>query len=214
MNRKTIHIASLGFHRTQRVDYVIRHVGGNKLVILYSEQNFEQAEAVKDDICQTFTVELKKVDPWDYYDVLNKALEVVLDHFEWNIAFNPSLGTRVMTAALVMAAAYINAPIYLVVESDGEEKGIRKIKPIKREKLTAPKKKILETIISMGGKIASAKELGTRVELGASTISGHLKDLREWRYISSKINQISITNLGKTVFRLAKHWETRKKRRG
>ncbi|MCF2136438.1 MAG: DUF6293 family protein [Candidatus Thorarchaeota archaeon] len=203
----------MGFHRTQRVDYVIRHFGGNKLVLLHSEDTKDNAEAVKEEIEKAFTVELRPVDPWDYYDVLATALEIVLEHQGWEIRFNPSLGTRVMTAALVMAAAYINAKLYLVIEIQGEEKGVREIEPIKREKLQTPKRKILEKLIEAGGCVESQKDLGSRMELGASSISRHVNMLRDWGYITkdprtgSEKKGICITKLGRVVLGLSKHWK-------
>ena len=209
---KVVHIATMGFHRTQRVDYVIRNCGGNKLVILHSDDTKENAEAVKADIEKSFAVELRPVKPWDYYDILATALEVVYQHRDWEIRFNPSLGTRVMTAALVMAAAYVSAKMYLVIEVEGEEEGVIEIEPIKRETLQKPKKRILEKIVQAGGCISSQKDLGSRMSLGASSISRHVNMLLDWGYIEKRKTdgtgkkEICITRLGRVVLELSKHW--------
>lgn len=209
---ETIQIATIGKYQTGRLEFVLYRKEWSRLVILHTEITKENAEAIKKEAEEHLPVELVQVKPWDYHDVLGTALDVAYNKRNCELGFNPSLGTRVMTSALIMAAMFTNSPVYLVKEDGGEPVGIVEVLPIKRTMLTEPKKNILKKLQSPEtGCVSSQRELGTRVSLAASTISGHVRDLEEAGYIQRsrepKGNVICITDLGQIVLRVAQHWK-------
>lgn len=209
---KRVQIATVGKYETGRLNFILIRKEWHRLVLLHTETTKEQARFIKQQVERNIPVDLVPVEPWDYHDVLAKALDTAYTHREYELGFNPSLGTRVMTSALLMAAMFTNSPVYLVKEENGEPVGIVDVLPIKRTMLTKPKKNILKKLLSEKGDcVSSQKELGTRIRLGASTISGHVRDLEEAGYIQRfkkpAGNVLCITDLGRIVLRVAQHWK-------
>jgi DNA-binding MarR family transcriptional regulator len=206
-----VQIATVGKHETGRLEFVLYRTESDKLIILHTETTKKQAKNIKEKVEKRLPVELVNVEPWDYHDVLGKALDVAYRNRNCDLRFNPSLGTRVMTSALIMAAMFTNSPVYLVKEQNGKPVDIVEVLPIRRTMLTEPKKNILKKLLSEGDCVPSQKELGSRTSLAASTISGHVRDLEDAGYISrskgSEGNVICITNLGRIVLRVAQHWK-------
>jgi DNA-binding transcriptional ArsR family regulator len=94
-----------------------------------------------------------------------------------------------------------------VIDPDKEEIGeVLKVQPISVSLLTEPKRKILRRLEEIGGVAKSQRELGSRVDLGASSISRHLNSLDEAGYISrgqeGRKSTVEITNLGRIVLNL------------
>jgi CRISPR locus-related DNA-binding protein len=203
-----LHIATLGLHANERVDYVLMKCGGDKLALVYTEKNSDELKEITARMKRAgIPVIAKRVDPWGYHKILNGILEIVLEHSEYEIEFNISCGTRVMTSAAQMAALFIDSTVYFVTEKDGDVMGeIAQVEPISVSMLTEPKKNILSELVDLGGSVDSQKKLGTRTSLRASSISKHLKELERAGYISRELHNrqksVEITGLGRTVLQL------------
>ncbi len=209
-----VQIATMGKYEPERLKFVLFKRKWDKLVILHSSQSKENAEMIKEDIGGQMPVCLKEVNPWDYQDVLATALEVAYKYRKYDLSFNASLGTRVMTVALHMAGAFSNSPVYLVRGEKNDVQGVVELQPIKRMMLTLPKKNILGIINKEKDGCILQKRLGSRAELGASTISGHVNELEKARYITKRRerdgNILCITDLGRIVLRAAGYWKKKK----
>jgi CRISPR locus-related DNA-binding protein len=203
-----LHIATLGLYHNMLVEHVITKRGADKIAIIYTEKNEEDLESIKKrHETKQVPVISRKVPPWDYHEVLSTILEVVHEHEDYEIEFNISCGTRVMSAAAYMAAMFADAPVFFVMDPDKEEIGdIIMVQPVSAVMLTEPKRKILQRLKELGGKSNSQKALGSRTDLKASSISKHLNSLDEAGYISRCQNgrktRVEITNLGRIVLEL------------
>jgi CRISPR locus-related DNA-binding protein len=190
------------------VEHVITKRGADKIAIIYTERNEEDLQGIKErHATKRVPVVSRKVPPWDYHEVLSAILEIVTEHEDYDIEFNISCGTRVMTAAAYLAALFTDSPVYFVIDPDKDEIGdVLKVQPISVVLLSEPKKKILKRLEELGGSSKSQRDLGSRVELGASSISKHLNSLDEAGYISRSQNgrksSVEITNLGRIVLNL------------
>ena len=206
--KRRLHIATLGLYHNMLVEHVITRRGADKIAIIYTERNEEDLEGiVKRHETKQVPVISRKVPPWDYHAVLSTILEVVSEHEDYDIEFNVSCGTRVMTAAAYRAALFVDSPVFFVMNPDEEEIGdIIMVQPVSVAMLTEPKKKILKRLDELGGEIDSQKNLGSRTDLGASSISKHLNLLDAAGYISRTRNghrtRVVITDLGRIVLNL------------
>ncbi len=205
---KRLHIATLGLYRNMLVEHVIARRGADKIAIVYTEKNEDDLEVmVKKLKSNKVPVITRKVLPWDYHDVLSTILEIVTNHEDYAIEYGISCGTRVMTTAAYLAALFTDSPVYFVKNPYADEiEGIIEVQPVSVALLTKPKKRILNGLESQGGSVNSQRDLGSRVELGASSISKHVTDLDAAGYISRSQNgqkrPIEITNLGRIVLNL------------
>lgn len=203
-----LHIATLGLYRNMLVEYVITKRGADKIAIIYTEKNEEELEEIiEHHETNRVPVISRKVPPWDYHEVLSTILEVVSEHEDYDIEFNISCGTRVMTSAAYLAALFTDSPVYFVINPDKENIGdVLKVQPISVSLLSEPKKKILRRLEEIGGIAKSQRDLGSRVDLGASSISKHLNALHEAGYITrsqdGRKSSVEITNLGRIVLNL------------
>jgi CRISPR locus-related DNA-binding protein len=203
--KKRLHIATLGLYHNKLVEHVITRRGADKIAIIYTEKNEEDLQGIVErHETNMVPVISRKVPPWDYHEVLCTILEVVSEHKDYDIEYNVSCGTRVMTAAAYRAALFTDSPVYFVMDPDKEEIGdIIEVQPVSVALLTGPKKKILQRLDELGGITNSQRDLGTRVELGASSISKHLNTLDAAGYISrnqqGRKTCVEITNLGRIV---------------
>lgn len=206
--KKRLHIATLGLYHNDLVEHVITRRGADKIAIIYTKTNEEDLQGIIERHQTTMVpVVATMVPPWDYHEVLSAILEIVVAHKDYDIEYNISCGTRVMTAAAYLAALFTDSPVYFVMDPDKETIGdIVKVQPISVSLLTEPKKKILERLEELGGTINSQTELGSRVDLKASSISRHVNSLHEAGYIS-KVQDgtkrgLEITNLGRIILNL------------
>jgi len=203
--KKRLHIATLGLYHNKLVEHVITRRGADKIVIIYTEKNEDDLQGIIErHETNMVPVISRKVPPWDYHEVLSSILEIVSEHKDYDIEYNVSCGTRVMTAAAYLAALFTDSPVYFVKDPDKEEIGdIIEVQPVSVALLTEPKKKILQRLDELGGTTNSQRDLGTRVELGASSISKHLNTLDAAGYISrsqqGRKTCVEITNLGRIV---------------
>ncbi|MHA1812510.1 MAG: HFX_2341 family transcriptional regulator domain-containing protein [Candidatus Thorarchaeota archaeon] len=213
-----VQIATLGIYANDRVEQVVMKKSTDKVIIVHTENNSDEADALKSRFVRYgIKCECIRVHPWDYEKILTALLETVLKHPDDEIEFNGSCGTRVMTAAVHMAALIIDAPLYLVVEVDGNVPGeVVELHPVPVSMLSAPKKEILRRLIETGGRVESQSELGSRTELGASSISKHISDLVRARYVRTERagtkKAVEITDLGRMVYRLKQARERKRKR--
>ena len=206
--KKRLHIATLGLYHNDLVEHVITRRGADKIAIVYTESNEEDLQGIiEKHETSKVPVITTKVPPWDYHEVLSAILEIVVHHKDYDIEYNISCGTRVMTAAAYLAALFTDSPVYFVMDPDKEEIGdIVKVQPISVSLLSEPKRKILERLAELGGAVNSQRELGSSVDLKASSISKHVNSLHEAGYVSnSREGQkkgLEITNLGRIVLNL------------
>jgi len=206
--RKRLHIATLGLHQNILVEYVITRRGADKVAIIYTDENKEYLRGLEKRLGEKqVPVISSKVQPWEYYEVLSEILEIVAKHEDYNIEYNGSCGTRIMTSALYLAALFTDSPVYFVKDPGAELKGdIIKVQPVSVALLTEPKKLILQKLEECGGSVDTQRELGSRADLKASSISKHLNDLEDAGYIIRRDygtkTRVEITNLGRIVFNL------------
>jgi predicted transcriptional regulator len=206
--RKRLHIATLGLHQNILVEYVITRRGADKVAIIYTDENKEYLRGLEKRLGEKqVPVISSKVQPWEYYEVLSEILEIVAEHEDYNIEYNGSCGTRIMTSALYLAALFTDSPVYFVKDPGAELKGdIIKVQPVSVALLTEPKKLILQKLEECGGSVDTQRELGSRADLKASSISKHLNDLEDAGYIIRRDygtkTRVEITNLGRIVFNL------------
>ncbi|MCF2137561.1 MAG: DUF6293 family protein [Candidatus Thorarchaeota archaeon] len=208
-----LHIATVGIDYRKRVEFVVMNKGADHVILVCSEESIEIGKS----ICTMFSskgieCETIIIDPWNYENILAKTLEAIVEQLETGlfseIEFNGSCGTRIMTATVYMAAMIIDAPIYLVGRcSEGDDIGEAiMLRPMPISMLTSPKKMILQSLKDRGGKVDSQTELGSRTELGADSISKHIRDLEKARYVKchqhGRRKAIELTHLGEMALEL------------
>jgi len=210
-----LQIATLGLYANQRIDYVLNRCAADKLVLIGTEENKEEIEAFKSRFNnQNYPFDYRILEPWNYEKILATVLEIVLEHPKHMVEFNISCGPPTMRIACHMAAVLLEAPVHFVSEEGEKIIGdLVTVKPIPISKLTEPKRNILHELAKKENGINSQTDLGSKVELRASSISKHLKELRAANFVvTEKIglrNQTTITDLGRMILRLK---ETRKER--
>ncbi len=206
-------IASLGLREQGRIQYVMDKRMGDYLILIHSEENRTDALEIRDAIKSrgNFGVDLSQVNPWDYHEILRSTLNAVYEHHEDNIGFNPSLGTRVMSAALFFAAGFLGSVVYLVKEEKERATEVIDLYPIHRKTLTKPKNSLLSSLVDAGDKgYPSIIELANSVGMSRSSGTDHITMLERWGYVTtagSFSKQVHITPLGMTVLKLAERWK-------
>jgi len=194
---------------------VVLKRGADRVVVIYTEENEKELVDIRARYRHYgLPLDARKVEPWSYEEVLSEILEVVLDYPNHEVEFNISCGTRVMTTAAYMAALFTDSPVLFVSEVDDKVIGdLIEVQPISVSMLTSVKRRILADLVKMGGCVESQRSLGSRVELGVSSISKHLRHLEAAGYIKrsrkNRRNVVEITGLGRVVLRLK---EVRKER--
>ncbi len=210
MSKKIVQIATLGIYANERVRYVSLKRQADEIVLLYSPENKEQMEEIvrlyKQD---RLPIEVVCVKAWKYESILAEILELIVKKQKKNhiFEFNISCGTTPMRVACHMAAVLTHSQVHFVSEKDGDLVGeLETAQPLSFSQLTTPKKNILMHLVDEGGCIKSQRELGSRVNLHASSISRHVKDLMKFGYLTtitkSGKNMIQITDLGRAIIRL------------
>ncbi len=220
MKKQKVHLATLGFNEQGRIKYVLSKKGGDKLFLFYSNETKPDLARVSAEIRRSgsWDVEPILVDAWEYHDVLYKVVKVVVDNYNNEILFNPSLGTRVMTAALFAAANFTRSSVYLVKEDRAQNPiDIIEIEPVQRQTLSAPKKRVLEALTKAGDSgFSSMGALAKKVSLSRSAVSDHVKSFTSWGYTRTieekKEKQIYITPLGGVILEMAKLWSKKEKK--
>ncbi|MHA2207396.1 MAG: HFX_2341 family transcriptional regulator domain-containing protein [Candidatus Thorarchaeota archaeon] len=206
--KKRLHIATLGLYRNALVERVIAKRGADKIAIIYTDQNEEDLKRITSEKkAKGIPVISQKVKPWDYKNILSEILTIVSNHEDYDIEFNISCGTRVMTAATYRASLFTDSSVYLMSDPPGQENGeMIEIEPLSDALLTKPKRNILTRLKELGGASESQKDLGTRAELGASSISKHLNSLGAAGYIlrdqCGGRTRVELTDLGRIVLNL------------
>ena len=206
--KKRLHIATLGLYRNVLLERVIAKRGADKIAIIFTEGNEEDLKRITSEKkAKGIPVISQRVKPWDYKNILSEILAIVSGHEDYDIEYNISCGTRVMTAAAYRASLFTDSPVYLMSDPQGEEIGdMIEIEPLSDAILTKPKRNILSRLEELGGASESQKDLGTRSELGASSISKHLNSLGAAGYIlrnqSGGKNRVELTDLGRIVLNL------------
>jgi len=206
--RKRLHIATLGLNQNILVEYVITRRGADKVALIYTDDNEEGLAATKQEIEDNLVeVVAKKVSAWDYHGVLSAILEIVSDNEEYEIEYNISCGTPVMTSAAYLAALFTDSSVYFVKSTKKTPVGeIITVQPVSVALLSEPKKTILRKIEEAKGSVESQSKLGTRADLKASSISKHLHALEDAGYIirtrHGRKTRVEITNLGRIVLNL------------
>ncbi len=214
--KRTVQIASLGLKEQQRIKIVLTARACDKLILLHTKDNADEARALLDEIGKTSIEqpEAVEVEPWDYTNVLAKTMEQAIKHKACRLSFNPSLGTRVMSVALFWAAMFTESPIHMVEERDGNPVDVITIHTIGRKKITGPKRRIMKALVLAGkdgvGKWKDLKPLledNLGVKADSPHISRHTKRLREWGYVEvDDTGRKRITDLGKAVLEASEYW--------
>ncbi len=202
-----LHVATLGLHANQRVIRSIMERGAQKVVLLFTDKNESELPRLLSLFEQSgIPVEKIKTKPWNYDAVLKDILEVVSHHPNAEIEFNGSCGTRIMTAAVYMAAILTQSPVLIVAEDEaGEPKGdLLTISPGQTMKLTPPKMRIIEKLLDEGGSVETQSDLGSRRSLKSGSITKHLQELERAGYIrrkkSGRAKRVTLTDLGRAMF--------------
>jgi DNA-binding MarR family transcriptional regulator len=218
--RKVVQIAAVGKYQHDRLPWLMQLTKADAGILLYSEESKNFANEVKADLQKGghFDVECHQVNPWDYNEILSIALDCAIHWLKqrYEVAFVPALGSRIMSAALMMAAAQLNKTAYLIKEEKDKAFDVIEIRPLHYKKLTKQKKTILYELMKKEC-VSAIRQLGTSDELGVSrsTKSGHIRDLEKWGYISLKqiwrSKEVCITHLGKIALKLAEYREFEEK---
>ncbi len=209
-----VHIATIGVYANERVEYVITKRKADVIILVHTDINIDYVDNLQKKYESLgITVQCIQVDPWDYSDILGKILSKVVEFRDAEVEFNVSCGTRVMTAAY-MAAVMIGSPAYFVTDRPLSEsqtitdEALIVIRPFTLSMLTKPKRKILDALAAHDKGVRSQTELGSRTELGASSISKHLKQLELMCYVKRVVRKgkkiILITPLGRIILNLKK----------
>ena len=212
MKRK-LHVATLGFYANEMVEYVLLKRGADKIVLVYTIENEIQFILLRKDLtARGMTVIPCIVNPWKFELTLACILEEVTKHSDSIFEFHASCGTRVMSAAVQVAALLTESPILFVERELGGTLGeIIEIEPASFDKLTVRKREILNGIQKLGGK-ATQKDLIRLIGLQRSGLSKHLKGLLTAGYITldeeSHPKNYKISYLGRIIISLKQFRKT------
>jgi len=216
MVRKILQIATLGFYANERVRHVTTRRKADRVYLICTSENLDELETIKTLYNQDrIPVNHSCVEPWKYESILADILKIVVAHKDYDIEYNISCGTIAMRAACHMAAILTDSPVHFVGEKAGDIVGdLETVQPLSISQLTSPKKRILYSLIEHGGRVDSQAELGSRVSLGVSSISKHVKELQKYGYIMKSIksgkHSLEITNLGRIALELKQLRKNRK----
>ncbi len=209
---KRLHVATLGLNRNDLVGYVIHKRPVDALVLVYTNENKEDMLKIRaDNESSGIPVLPVKVEPWDYHNVLAGILGAVTrkEYEEYGLEFNPSCGTRVMTAAAYMASLMTDSPVYFV--TDPQESGygdLISLSPMSLTKLPSPRKRVLGVIEDRGGTVENRDEIKSETALSKAQVSRHVKNLAAVGYVEvgeGKGGFVRTTNLGKIVYNMKKY---------
>jgi len=216
MVRRILQIATLGFYANERVRHVTTRRKADEVHLIYTEENSAELEKIREMYSKDrIPVSHSCVHPWKYESILADILKIVVAHKEYDIEYNISCGTIAMRAACHMAAILTDSPVHFVGEKAGDVVGdLETVQPLSISQLTSPKKRILRSLMENGGSVQSQTELGSRVSLGVSSISKHIKELQKYGYIKKTIengkHSLEITDLGKIILELKQIRKDRK----
>ncbi|TXT54953.1 MAG: hypothetical protein BAJATHORv1_50206 [Candidatus Thorarchaeota archaeon] len=187
----------------------------NYLVLVHDHELRELALNIKGEFDSLADTTTCQVQPFDYHDILANLLEIALIYRDYDLHFSPCTKNQIMVVAFSMAAQFSNSRLHLLSQQSTHSKlpvQILDLTLVTRQKLTEPKKNILKQLLDeCGGHVKSLRELGTRAELAASSISEHIRDLIEAGYVQVKrtgrTKTTWITQLGKVILRIAQQWQ-------
>ncbi len=205
---KILHIATLGIHANERVQYVLTATSAPKVLLIATSENEDDAKSLKQEYERVgIEIEYRVVRPWEYDEILATVLDYVVDYLDHELTFNISCGTIAMRAACHMAAALVGATVYYVTEDEHTKIGrLVRVNPLPMSSLSAAKQRILEELAKHEDGVESFRELGSRVDLEVASISKHIKGLREVGYVKTerkgRRHRTWITELGRIVLRL------------
>ncbi len=216
--KQKIHIATLGLYSNEMIEYVLLRRGADKIILVYTEESEIQFFSIQQNLRKRGMDVLPcKVVPWQFDVTLAKILEEVTKHPESILEFHASCGTRVMTAALQVAALITESSVLFVErEMSGALGRIVEIEPAVIDKLTPRKRDILIGIQKLGGSVTQ-KELVKDLSVQRSGISKHLKGLVASGYVDSRAEtrpkSYEISHLGRVIlsskqFRKMTVWAT------
>ena len=112
--KRRLHIATLGLYRNDLVEHVIMRRGVEAIAFIYTDKNENDMKKMKaEKESKGIRVVDKKVDPWDFNDILAGILTIVTEFQKENYEFeyNISCGTRVMTSAAYRASLFTDSPV-------------------------------------------------------------------------------------------------------
>ncbi len=206
-----LHVATLGLHANERVLSSIMKRGADAAAIFYTEKNKSELVELESLFkSHGIPVESIQTDPWSFEKILADILEVVARYPDADVEFNGSCGTRVMTAAVYMAAILTKSTVLIVSEEkDGGPVGpLLTIEPGQTLQITRPKANILERLIEKGCFVESQSLLGSRKSLKSGSITKHLQDLERAGYVKRKKNgrkkSVTLTDLGRALYNVKK----------
>ncbi len=216
----TLQIATVGIYANERINHVTTRRPVDKIHLICTEANMPDVQSIISHYeTERIPVTYSCVQPWSYAETLAEVLDVVMQNPGCDIEFNISCGTTGMRAACHMAAVLIEAPVHYVGEKPDDVVGsLITVQPLTTSKLTEPKKKILTVLIDNGGRVESQADLGSRTNLGAASISKHIKELVRLGLVEKVLlggkNSIRATTLGKVILRLRTARAYRRRSRG
>jgi CRISPR locus-related DNA-binding protein len=187
------------------VSYVVTRRGADKVALFYTDENIRHLENVKRDFVEDRIPVIEcKVNPWAFEEILAQILVVVSDHMDYEFEFHASCGTRVMSAAIQMAALLTESPVLFVEMKPGQELGeIIEITPSSLDTLSSRKRNLLESILELGGTGITQKDLIKEMEIERAGVSKHLKELRQAKFIEivdeRRPRKYGITYLGRVI---------------
>lgn len=205
---KRLHIATLGLNRNDLVGYVIRKRPVDNVALVHTSENWDDMEKLKiENESSGIPVETVEVMPWDYSNVLARILEVVSRYETHRLEFNPSCGTRVMTAAAYMASLMTDAPVYFVTDPQEDGFGdVIQILPMSFAMLSEKRRKFLKEIGGQVGAINSYREIKDATDLSISQISKHVRSLEKVGYVKvsrrGKESYVQTTDLGQIIINM------------
>ena len=202
--KQKIHVATLGLYSNEMIEYVLLRRGSDKIILVYTEESEIQFISIQRNLRKRgMDVFPCKVVPWQFEVTLAKILEEVTKHPESILEFHASCGTRVMTAAVQVAALITESSVLFVErELSGALGRIIEIEPASIDKLTPRKRDILIGIQKLGGSVTQ-KELVKDLSVQRSGISKHLKGLVAAGYVDSRAEtrpkSYKISDLGRVI---------------
>ena len=202
-----VHVATLGFYANEMVEYVLLKRAVDKVILVYTEENKNKFEMLRNELeGEGMPVIPCKVAAWRFELILATILEEITKHTDSVFEFHASCGTRVMAAAIQMAALLTESSIFFVERGEGRSfGGVVELKPAALELLTERKRDVLQGIQKLGEKITQI-ELIQELGIKRSGLSKHLKELRESGFVSvedqSRPKRYSVTHLGRIIVSL------------
>ncbi|MBD3407824.1 MAG: winged helix-turn-helix transcriptional regulator [Candidatus Lokiarchaeota archaeon] len=212
--RKIVQVVSVDTGNFEAVQCILLQRKCSIVVFVHSAELREYVLQIKNDFRKLVDTDSYQVQPVDYHDILSTLLDIAYLYRESEVHFAPCSSNQIMVTAFCMAAQYSESILHLTVLGKPADSQYHLVDlfPKKRQMLTKPKKNILKQILSKPNEqITSNKELGSRTDLEASSISEHVRDLRDAGYVEvqkhGRRRITRITALGKVILKIAQQWQ-------